>query len=189
MQDSCVTTAMAHRAGAALLAVLASSGLAQRQPPAPPAWPFAWRAGACVADPSGSRSCATDAGVAFELSRRTCTLPAGMALGPGTAMQPDLLAIGGAAVDVTLFASPSWNQWSAAGAPIIYGAAGDTTFPYVQLLNSSGAYVACEFLHWLCLHGAAPASAPVSQHTLHAAALPLAAGNRDVVLAACCAAR
>jgi len=112
-----------------------------------------------------------------------------MALGPGTAMQPDLLAIGGAAVDVTLFASPSWNQWSAAGAPIIYGAAGDTTFPYVQLLNSSGAYVACEFLHWLCLHGAAPASAPVSQHTLHAAALPLAAGNRDVVLAACCAAR
>ena len=80
---------------------------------------------------------ATAAGVA---TRQVCTALKGAVITPSTPTRPELRLPRGPAV-VQLFSSPSWNGASNGGAPMIWGATGTTAFLYVQLLNSSGAYL------------------------------------------------
>ena len=78
---------------------------------------------------------ATAAGPA---SRQRCTARSGTIITPWAAVRPELRLQRSATLQ--LFFSPSWNP-SSMNTAIIFGAALNTTFLYMQLVNSSGGYI------------------------------------------------
>lgn len=106
-------------------------------------------------------SLTTAAGVA---TRRTWTAEKGAVLTPWTETRPDL-RLPAAASSMTLYYSPSWNPSSLAGGAMIFATVRNTTFLYLQMVNSSGPYLdACpaitaqEVLWPTCPMGTTPAS-------------------------------